>query len=328
LSVVRIARSAAALGALACLALVIVSCAQSRVPDATISEAKPTVAPTPTPTFPKKPEPVGAVVCSIGKGDSNAVCKKGSAQYYNDVEAAIDYLIDHEPEIFDLTQESAPGTREYKLLDKDAYLAGVLQRLRLAGYCADVDYQYLQLIELKKGNELSEQYDIIWNGFIQRARGGSYKKTCTPSDFPVDPDPDGPPPGSGCGKPYPPPIMAFGGKIHVENGEYWQLDSTPQLLGRDVCAAMGFYDGRSKCALRPEGTDDRVACENWRTGKASDTGRYGPTWNRDGKPCTGGDSGCDNDPDNQYELRVFWNGPGIYHPCAQNGVCGDIEVDR
>lgn len=330
------ARGAVALVA-AFLSVWTLSCAASRLPDSGTESASSTgsapaapAAPSPVATaaLPKTPQPVGAAICALGKGSDNAVCKKGSAQFAAAVDGAIDYVIEHAPTIFDLTQETAPGTREYKVLNADAYLAGVLDRLRSASFCADLDYTTLKLIEIKSSNDYSEQYEVLLNGFVQRAPGGSYKKTCLPASFPVDPDPNGPPPGSGCGKPYPPPISAFGAKIHVQNSEYWQLDSTPQLTGRDACLAVGFTDGRGKCSVRVEGAPDRVACENWLTGKAKDTGRGGPTWDRDGKPCTGPESGCENDPDNQYELRVYWNGGGMYHPCSASGVCGEVYVLR
>ena len=35
-------------------------------------------------------------------------------------------------------------------------------------------------------------------------------------------------------------------------------------------------------------------------------------------------SRCDNDPDNQFALRVYWQGQGEYTVCAANGVCGSV----
>ena len=71
--------------------------------------------------------------------------------------------------------------------------------------------------------------------------------------------------------------------------------------------------------MRPEGAPDREACEGWRVGKAKDTGRTGPTWTKsDGSYCTGPESGCQNHPDNQYQLFTFQN--GSYIVTAENGA--------
>ena len=77
--------------------------------------------------------------------------------------------------------------------------------------------------------------------------------------------------------------------------------------------------------MRPDGPD-RLACENLAVGIAKDTGLAGPTWTRDGKPCTGEKSGCEHDPGNPYALWVYLNGEGMYKVCADNGVCCEVFV--
>jgi hypothetical protein len=113
---------------------------------------------------------------------------------------------------------------------------------------------------------------------------------------------------------------------------YDTLDSTP-IVGPDAnyCAAIGYTDGRGFCPVRLEGSRDRVECENWRVGKAKDTGRDGPTWQyRSGETleyCKGLTvNGCENHPDNQYGLLAARG--GTYVMCAQNGACGEVVVDR
>jgi hypothetical protein len=93
------------------------------------------------------------------------------------------------------------------------------------------------------------------------------------------PDPNVPPAGSACGKPYPPPITRLTVKVHLKGSDYWTVDATP-LVGpaAEHCLSIGFTDGRSICPLRPEGAEDRAACEEWRVGTAKDAGRPGPTW--------------------------------------------------
>jgi hypothetical protein len=282
-----------------------------------------------TPTsvvFLKTPQPADSVVCSIGPGTEDAVCAKGDTQLSGAVEASIDLVIQQQPGLFDLKQESEPGNRQYKVLDKPAYIAGVLQNLRAAGLCADLDYTFMQHVLVKSSNDSSEQFDVITdNGFIQRLAGGAYRKTCHPSAFPVDPGPNAPPPGSGCGKPYPIAITDFGCKIHVRQPDKWVLDSTPLISNKAYCAAAGYYDGRSRCPVRPDGPD-REPCENFAVGLAQDTGQPGPTWTRDGKFCTGPDSGCGHDPGNPYELWVYYNGAGMYKVCADDGACCEVYV--
>jgi hypothetical protein len=114
-------------------------------------------------------------------------------------------------------------------------------------------------------------------------------------------------------------------KVHLRGPAMDTLDSTP-LVGpnADYCAKIGFTDGRTFCPVRPEGAPDRSACEALVVGLAEDTGRPGPTWTRNGSYCTG--EACENNPDNQYLLWAYKG--GTYEACAQNGVCGTVEVDR
>jgi hypothetical protein len=116
-------------------------------------------------------------------------------------------------------------------------------------------------------------------------------------------------------------------KVHIKAGDAWVLDSTP-LVGPDpaYCAKIGFDDGRSFCPVRPEGHPEREACETYVMGHAKDTGRPGPTWTYGGAFCTGRGMGCENEPDNQYQLRTFRG--GVFRACGQNGVCGEVDVER
>jgi hypothetical protein len=152
----------------------------------------------------------------------------------------------------------------------------------------------------------------------------------TPGPSPgATPDPGG---GSSegaseCGIPTPPPLSRINVKVHLRGGEAWVIDSTP-LVGPDsaYCAKIGFTDGRSMCPVRPEGSPERSACELYVTGRATDTGRPGPTWHLDGRSCTGPASGCANSPDNQYQVLAYWG--GHYEACGRNGVCGGVDADK
>jgi hypothetical protein len=154
--------------------------------------------------------------------------------------------------------------------------------------------------------------------------------TPTPGSEP-DPDPVPAIPGGGgggssgsCGPPVPPPVSRINVKLHGTSGDRAVLDSTP-IVGPDVeyCRVIGYTDGRAFCPVRVEGHPERQACEAARVGRASDTGRAGPTWSADGKRCNGPDGGtsCLNHPDNQY--LVFAYGSGTFRACAASGVCGE-----
>jgi hypothetical protein len=148
-----------------------------------------------------------------------------------------------------------------------------------------------------------------------------------PGEPPSDTTSPTPPDASGCGVPQPPELLKINVAVHIRGPNAWILDATP-LVGPDpeYCAEIGFTDGRANCPVRPEGHPERQACEAWLVGEAADTGRAGPTWRRDGSFCSGGTSGCENDPDNQYLVRA--RAAGLYTACAGNGICGEQTVDR
>jgi len=294
---------------------------------------------TPTTTLPSQPTPTPPPTgndsfnhssCPFGKGSVNAECSQGGSALLGEMEEAMDLLIKQKPQIFDLGEEAGPGTKAYRVLDRQAYMEGLVANLRAAGLCAerDPDDAMLETIRAKNSNDFSEEFDVLLsNGFMRRG-GGAYRKTCNPSSFPVERSADAPPIGSGCGRPYPPPITRFGCKLHLKGSDHYTLDSTPQV-GPDVayCASIGFTDGRSICPVRVEGTPDRVACENWLVGRARDTGRYGPTWTKtDGGFCTGPASGCANHPDSQYQLFTYAS--GTYSVTAENGASCKVVVEQ
>ena len=86
------------------------------------------------------------------------------------------------------------------------------------------------------------------------ARPSTPTPVATPTPVPTPtPDPNVPPAGSGCGKPYPPPISRFKVKVLYKEKEYYTVDSTP-LVGpnAEYCASVGFPD-RTICTIRQEG---------------------------------------------------------------------------
>jgi hypothetical protein len=107
-------------------------------------------------------------------------CARHAPTFLSDVEGAIDLLAAQKPAVFDQTD---PGG--WRVLDVPSYYAGVVDNLRAAGLCANYDGAEVQV---KKTNELSEQYDIlVADGFVRRG-AGSYRLSCAPANFPVDPE--------------------------------------------------------------------------------------------------------------------------------------------
>jgi hypothetical protein len=286
---------------------------------------------TPPTTVPSTPAPpaggggVGSSSCPIGPGSSDTSCEKGSSRLQNAVLIALDKLVKERPQIFDKTQEAGVGTGQYLVLDREAYLNGLVGNLTAAGFCAqrDPDDFNYERIQAKNENGFSETFDVLTGAGFARTNG-IYTETCTPASFPVDRG-DLPPAGSGCGAPYPPEINRMNCKLHLLGPDFYTLDSTALVDGFEYCASVGFVD-RSTCPVRKEDSPERRPCEEWRVGRAEDTGRFGPTWTVNGKYCTGKESGCDNHPENQYALLVYKS--GTYRVCAQTGKCCEVTVDR
>jgi len=285
------------------------------------------VVPPPTTTPPPSTPGLGASSCPLGEGTETAACDRTFSSMSHYVESALDAVVVEHPEFFDLDVEAGIQTRQYRVLDKEGYIDGVVDKLREMGLCAQRSEYDFELVQIKEDNELSEDFDIyLSDGFIRRGTG-SYRLSCSPASFPVPRDPNAPPQGTGCGRPYPPPISRVKLKVHFRGGDFWTLNATP-LVGHDAvyCAAIGFTDGRSLCPVRPEGHPERIACEEWAVGEALDTGRVGPTWWLEDELCSGPESGCQNGPDNQYLLWAYDS--GSYKACASNKACGFLNVDR
>jgi len=293
------------------------------------------VTPPSTPVNPAPPAPTpppstgggaGASSCQLGEGDPYAPCSKTSSELWEYVEAAINDLVQQQPQLFDLDIEAGEGTRQYLVMDKEGYLEGLVQTLSDMGLCAARAHYDYEIIQVKLDNEVSEDYDIISaDGYVRR--GGTYRQSCTPAAFPVPRPANAPPQGSGCGWPYPPPVSRIKVKVHLSGTDFDTLDATP-LVGHDqlYCEAIGFTDGRTLCPVRAEGDPQREACEAWVVGQAADTGRVGPTWtNPDGEYCAGLTvNGCAN-ADNQYQLWV--KTPGRYEACTTSKACGSVVAD-
>ena len=170
--------------------------------------------------------------------------------------------------------------------------------------------------------------------------GGSSTPTTPPTVAPTatpTPIATPTPPGAVC-NPTPPPLFGIHVKIHDDGDGFRRiLDSRPEVSDvAGYCAAVGFPTSKGYCFTRDEGDPQATACDYLAVGKALDTGRWGPTWDYNDKPCTAvGDStpGCKNDQNNQFLLVA--KGPGKFEACAAPGIpiapdgsqCGWIVIN-
>jgi hypothetical protein len=169
---------------------------------------------------------------------------------------------------------------------------------------------------------------VLAVAFLMSCGGGSATApgpVPTPIPTPV-PEPTPTPITTSC-SPLPPGASRLKLRIQAKNREFWDIDATP-LVGPDgdYCRSIGFTDGRTICAVRPEGDPQRTECEAWAVGVARDTGRLGPTWTRNGEFCTGPESECDHEPANLFQLRVYTG--GLIKACTDHMACGEIFTDK
>ncbi len=138
--------------------------------------------------------------------------------------------------------------------------------------------------------------------------------------------------------PTPPPLYGISVKVWEPSiPTRWIIDTNAQVINVDhYCGRTGQPDN-TFCLTRPEGDPQRVACDYLAVGQAADTGRWGPSWLFDGKPCDmpGHPTGapCANDPNNQF--RAIAKGSGNFQACAsplarvdqtQGSRCGSRDV--
>ena len=155
--------------------------------------------------------------------------------------------------------------------------------------------------------------------------------TPVPTPVPTPTPGSGLPPGMTC-SPTPPPLLRMHLKIHDDSGDRKVLDSKPLVVNVDhYCDRVGFGDWKF-CDTRPEGDPQRVACDYLVTGKAEDTGRWGPTWFYGKDLCAYAPDTCANHQTEQF--MAISKGPGTFEACAATGWpvasdgtrCGTIEI--
>jgi hypothetical protein len=124
---------------------------------------------------PNRPIPEG---CSLPKS-TYVACGRPESRFINHVDAAIQRMIDENPEMFDF-DDINPGTDWPRVNDIEAYQLGVIQILTEQGYCAFFDGEEVQM---KRTNDFSEHYDINYADEYVRRGNGSYRGACYPAAF-------------------------------------------------------------------------------------------------------------------------------------------------
>ena len=143
--------------------------------------ATPSAAPTPTPS-PTASSTPSATACRYGMGTVDTSCARSNPAFLGDVDSAINLLGQQHPELFNFGDTAGEGA--WRVLDADRYYAGVIANLQARDFCAGFDLQNLQV---KNSNAFSEDYDILLSSNFIRRGASSYRQTCTPANFPLDP---------------------------------------------------------------------------------------------------------------------------------------------
>jgi hypothetical protein len=122
-------------------------------------------------------QPGQAAGCKL-PGSRSIACGTEGTRYFNDVDSAIDELYRTRPELFNFNDHQK-GTDWPLVNDVAGYENALVGILNKRGFCAIAGEE----LGIKKGNELSETYDILTGTFHVRRGEGSYGVTCYPADF-------------------------------------------------------------------------------------------------------------------------------------------------
>src|SRR5262245_28887954 len=126
------------------------------------SSTPPTTA-TPPITSPPIPAPTPTPAqqgCSAGPGSARYTCQGDLAGLQPRLEAAIDKLVQDQPQLVNLTDDPG-GDHRYRILNLDAYYDGVISNLQASGLCAQRDYLDKDRIAIKEDNSYNESYNVV-----------------------------------------------------------------------------------------------------------------------------------------------------------------------
>lgn len=130
----------------------------------------------PAPQGPLPPPPAG---CPLASSQSIACGKEPQPAFYDDVEAAIEKVLNDDPQLFDFTQH-VPATDWPLITDISAYYQAVIKILNGKGYCVIFDGEEIQV---KRTNELTEHFKIDYSNAYVRKGPGIYRGSCYPAAF-------------------------------------------------------------------------------------------------------------------------------------------------
>lgn len=154
-------------------------------PTGPVASPSPSPSPAPSPVLEVPGGIAGGATCAAGKGTLGATCSRSAlGRFFPQVDAALEQVIKARPELFDLTRKV--GENGYLVRDIEGVYQAVALQLQAARLCAHYDFEHL-LLQVKEGDESSEDYDLVLsNGHLRRGEG-SYRSTCTPAAFPLTP---------------------------------------------------------------------------------------------------------------------------------------------
>jgi hypothetical protein len=149
-----------------------------------------------SPSTPVTQPPVAATnLCDrLGYVKDNGNCRGDSPTFLGQVDQAIDELAKEQPGIFDVNDQQGAGG--YRVISSGQYYVGLINKLNGMGLCAGFDGEELQV---KDNNSFSDQYHVLTSKGYARRGIASYRVTCFPAAFPVEPPPFAG--GNGCSLP-------------------------------------------------------------------------------------------------------------------------------
>jgi hypothetical protein len=138
-------------------------------------------APAASPSAPTPSTPPTTQSCRFGFGTLETSCARSGAQFVDNVNSAIDRVVQQHPDYFNTADTN--GTGGFRVLRPHEYQVGVVAVLQTTGFCAETDDD---TVVVKDSNVFSETYDILLStGHIRRG-DGAYRESCNPPSFPID----------------------------------------------------------------------------------------------------------------------------------------------
>jgi hypothetical protein len=270
----------------------------------------------PQPSPEPSPSPTVAPGCGLPVPQEQYTCEPGTNTLSVTVHDAVAWVIGHNPRfevdihndalVWLLRADGSRARREEPGAEeaRQWFYATVVARLQSLGYCAGSFGTDQLMVGVLPGGPFRGYHLINHGGGNVQFSPPLYTDSCTPIlTIPT------PGPISACPAP---PVAKF--RLHVSHPDTYprgrRVDATPLAAGEAWCASQGFLDpdgsGQGFCPLGPEGSAQRVACED----------REGPyTWS--GTPDTVGN------PLQAFYPRGF---RGVVTVCARRGWCGEVEL--